>query len=453
MAYDCLVVGAGTAGCFAAYQLARRGFSVALAEVKPEEKIGEKVCGDAVGKHHFINVGLEPPKLGVDAVGLFKGVRVYSPSERYYVTAWGEGYALNRKAFGRRLLKLALSAGAELYAEHSAQKPIVEGAWVRGVKFTRKDGSTVEIEAKVIIDASGVAAAVRTRAPSEWWVSFRAPKGDFNITYREIVRVEGGLEPELARIYLNVEVAPGGYWWWFPKNEEELNVGLGIRWGVEGLSPKQRFEAFIRPRLREFKAKVVHRGGGLAPTRRTLSCMVWNGLVAIGDAAYTANPIHGGGIGPAMLSALKAAETIEEAFVNNGEASIEALWPYHRRYHEMYGAKQAALDVLRLYLQRLTNEDLEFVIEKGVVTDAELSTMGYEGRLSASILKKLGVALRLLSRPTLLSELKTVKSYMERAFELYKGFPDTPRQFEEWKAREERLFNQFVDWLNARVRH
>jgi len=441
MRYDVVVAGAGTAGLFAAYRLASTGLSVAVVEMKRADDIGSKVCGDAVGEHHFRAVSLEPPRVGVDAVAVFEGVRVYAPSLRGYVTAWGKGYALNRKAFGQRLLRMAVNAGADLLDGRAVVRPIVEGSWVRGVETHSASGGTEEVRARVVVEATGVSAAVRTKLPSEWWVSERAPPEDFNVAYRAVAEVEEPQDPKLALIYLDPEAAPGGYWWWFPKGEGMVNAGIGVRAGRGSPSPRDRFDAHVRPRLLRAGARIIHEGGGLVPTRRTAPCMVWNGLVAVGDAAMTANPIHGGGIGPSLVSSYHAAETIIRA-LSDGEPSMDALWPYHRAYHAAYGAKQASLDVLRIYLQSLSSSDLDFVIEKGIVTDAELSEMGYKGVLLSSIIFKGLRALKLLSRPSLLRELKLVKEYMDRARRLYEGYPSTPKEYPKWRAEEERLFSE-----------
>jgi len=435
--YDVLVAGGGTAGLFAAYRLAKAGLSVAMVERKTQENIGEKVCGDAVGEHHFKEVGLEPPRIGVDAVHEFRGVRVYSPSKRAHVTAYGKGYALDRKAFGQRLLRLALDAGAELLDSHVILKPIVEESWVKGL-VVRGGGGTKELRSKVVVEATGSAAAVRTKLPKEWWVSEDIPKEDYNIAYRVIAEVEERQDPYYALIYLDVEVAPGGYWWWFPKGEYTVNVGLGVRPDL-GVNPKKQVEKVLYPILEKAGAKIIHEGGGLVPTRRPLPCMVWNGLVAVGDAACTANPIHGGGIGPSLDSSYHATNTIIKA-LEEGEPTIEALWPYHRAYIETYGDKQAGLDALRIFLQGLTNDDLDFAIEKGIVTDKELSEMGYQGELLKSIVDKAVRGLKLITRPTLLRQIVAARDYVNKAKKLYAEFPEMPDKFEEWRTKQEKLF-------------
>ncbi|MEF8778783.1 MAG: FAD-dependent oxidoreductase, partial [Natronomonas sp.] len=46
--YDIVVVGGGTAGCFAAATAARDGLDVAVLERKTEDEGGRIACGDAI---------------------------------------------------------------------------------------------------------------------------------------------------------------------------------------------------------------------------------------------------------------------------------------------------------------------------------------------------------------------------------------------------------------------
>lgn len=452
MTYDVVVVGAGTAGAFAAYTLAKKGFKVALVDRKPADKIGEKVCGDAIGKHHFVTTGLEPPKLGFDAESLFEGVRVFSPDKRNYITAFGEGYALNRRVFGQRILKSALDEGAVLYDRCHAFKSLVEESWVKGVRVRDlKSGETRDLQAKIVMDASGATAVIRNTLPEGWWVSEKISRRDYIVAYREIVELEEEVNSRFADIFLDVEVAPGGYWWFFPKSKNVVNIGIGVQQGANAPNPKTRYIRHVLPIIKKKGiVRTINSGGGIVPVRRTVSCMVWNGFIVVGDAACTANPIHGGGIGPSLLSALNASRTIEEAF-EAGSPTLKNLWSYHHKYHSLYGAKQAALDILRIYLQKLTNDDLNFILDSKIVSDEELSSIGYEGELEMSILKKLNIALRLARRPTILREVKTVKDYMDRVKGLYLEFPRKPEEFLKWRNYVNSLFTEFEGWLE-RVR-
>jgi geranylgeranyl reductase family protein len=446
--YDVVIVGGGVAGSSAAYFIAKNGFKVALVDIKNEENIGHKVCGDAVGEHHFIELGLEPPTIGYDATGIYEGVRVVSPDEQHIIDVLGKGFSLDREKFGYRLYKSAVNVGAEPFLEYYFVKPILEGSWVKGVVVKDRNGYTKVIESKIVIDASGVPAVVRTSLPSEWWVSEKIPREDFNVTYREIVEGDiQGVDEKFAYIYINTEIAPGGYWWLFPKGKGVYNIGLGLQWKGR-VNPKLNYDKYIRTRIGRAIQRVIHAGGGLVPTRRPISCMVWNGFIVIGDAAATANPVHGGGIGSAMISAKLAADVVSEALTKNS-VSIEDLWKYHIMYHKAYGAKQASLDVLRMFMQKLNNNDYNFVFRSRLVSGEEVYTMGARGILTTSIFDRLRSLLTLTSRPSFLAKLYKVKQYMDKAYMLYLSYPQKPSEYLRWKNEEVRLFKEYAEWLSS----
>jgi len=447
--YDVVIIGAGIAGTTAAYFIARNGFSVALVDIKSEENIGKKVCGDAVGEHHFIELGLEKPVIGEDATGIYEGVRVVSPDNKYYIDVMGRGYSLDRQKFGYKMYKRAIDAGVEAFLKHYFAKPIIEGSWVKGVVIRDRKGSEKVLRSKVVVDASGVTGVVRTSLPQDWWITERIPKEDFNITYREIIEGDiQGIDEKYAYIYINVDIAPGGYWWLFPKGGGIYNIGLGIQWKEGNPNPKANYEKYIKTSLKGAIRSVIDGGGGLVPTRRPISCMVWNGFVVIGDAAATANPIHGGGIGSAMISAKTASDTISDALLR-GDPSMDGLWRYHVLYHRAYGAKQASLDVLRMFMQKLSNEDYNFVFRSNIVSGEDVYIMGSRGVLTNKIFNRIRALLTLVTRPAFLAKLYKVKQYMDQAYSLYLNFPRTSEGFKRWKEEENALFNDFKNWLKS----
>ncbi len=442
--YDVLVAGGGIAGSLLSYFLASKGYDVVIVEQKDGNDT-MKVCGDAIGKHHFDKIGIPHPS-GDELAGVFKGVKVVAPNGKDEIIVGGEGYALNRPLFVKRLRKMAYDYGAELLDKHAALRPIIEGSMMKGVEiFDLRNREKEEIEANIVVDATGVTAAVRTKLPQEWPVSEKVPSEDYNVCYREILELDKEIETGYAVIYLSTIIAPGGYWWWFPKSENVVNLGLGVKGSENSPNPKENYDKYLRTRVKDVR-KVIHAGGGICPTRRTISCMVWDGFIAIGDAACTSNPIHGGGMGPAMLSAKAAAQTVDEAF-SEGDYSKETLWGYHNRYMELYGAKQAGLDVLRMYLQLMSDEELNFVFEKGVITSADVGEIGYKGDVGSALISKVSSAIKLLSRPSLLARLKKVKDYMDKARELYCAYPKSPEGFKIWKLQVDKLFEEYRAWL------
>ncbi len=444
--YDVVVAGAGVAGCYVARRLAESGLRVALVERKEKSRIGEKVCGDAISKSYFVELGLELPG-SREIEGIIRRMEIYSPSEKYVLVLQGEGYELNRKAFGQRLLREALNAGVELYHFHHVLSPIISEGFVKGIVVRDlRDNVIKRISANVTVDATGIASAIRRKLPSSWPVSEKLSLEDASIAYREI-RVDVQVDnPTSIKIFLNQEASPGGYWWFFPKGENKANIGLGVQGVPNHPNPRNLFYKHIAIRAELASSKVVEAGGGIVPTRRSLKTFVANGFVTIGDAALTANPVHGGGMGAALKSAYAAYMAITEAF-EMGDYSINGLWKTNVIYNKLYGAKQASLDLMRMFMQRLSNDDLEFVMRERIVTGEELSATSSEGLLKYSIVEK-GIKLfKLIRKPSLLSKLRLLAKYMSEVKALYDNYPKRPEGFEKWSNDVERAFSEFASIL------
>ncbi len=441
--YDVAIIGAGVAGLTAAYDLVARGFKVAVIESKPRERIGDKTCGDAIGTHHFSELGWKPPSSIIDHK--YSGVKIYSPSEKYGVVVPGEGVSVNRVKFGQWLLSRVLDHGGILYDNHVLVDMALKNNRVEKI-IVKKVGEPGfrEIYAEAFIDASGAKPSLRPKLPSEWPLAEKPYMTDFNIAYREVIELEKPLESDIgyAIIYLNTEVAPGGYWWLFPKDPEGriINVGLGVVWGPQGYNPRHNYNKYLKPR---FKGKLIHAGGGIVPTRRPIPTLVWSNVGVVGDAAYTVNPVHGGGIGSSMLSASIVARNMANA-LEAGRVDETTMWKANKEYMAVYGAKQASLDILRMYLQKLTNDDFEWILKNKIVDGASIYDLGTKGSLVEEIVRGVGKLIRLLGRPSLLNQLRVVRSYMNKVKTLYLDeYPETPDKLHEWMLKIESIFNEY----------
>lgn len=94
--------------------------------------------------------------------------------------------------------------------------------------------------------------------------------------------------------------------------------------------------------------------------------MVGPSILAVGgDAAVAVNPVHGGGLGPALESAKLASDAVAAAFEKGGDLSMKGLWSYNTSYLKVYGIKQAKLDVFRLMLQSLSDEEINKGLKPG----------------------------------------------------------------------------------------
>lgn len=441
--FDAVVVGAGTAGCLAAKTIAEAGLSVCLVERKSREAIGEKVCGDALGEHHLKAVGLEKPQSG-EMEKRIEGIKIYSPDMETVFTVRHEdfvGYILNRRLFGQWLLKKALDKGTVLFDSTQCLQPIIEGNFVAGVLARNlKTDEKVELKSKVVVDASGFIAVVRRKLPEEMGIDREIGNEDVEACYREIRQLkQENKNTEFCEIYLNQKVTPGGYTWVFPKGGAKVNVGLGVCMHGNFPNPKKQLYKHVLTKPLFEGSLLLDGGAWYDPTRRPLDNMVGNGVIISGDAACLVNPIHGGGIGPSMLSGYLAGKTIIEA-LEKGNVSKNSLWAYNCKYMAMYGAKQAWLDVFRFLLLASRDEDLSYGMKYKLLTEEDVLKAGLGEEFHLRISETAKRVFRGLRRISFLNKLRLTVNFMDKVKAHYRNYPETPDRFDEWRVENERLF-------------
>lgn len=443
--FDVVIVGAGVAGLYIATQLSSMGWKVVLIESKPAYKIGDRVCGDAIGLHHFNELGLRVPEEVIDTK--YHGVKIYSPSRKHSIVVPGEGVSVNRLKFGQWLLKKAIDSGSELLDQHVVYDVELKNGNVKSLRVKKVGGGSIEVEGRVFIDASGYKPAVRSKLPSEWPISERPYITDYNIAYREVLETDmpavSDENRKYALIYIDVEVAPGGYWWLFPKRTDGrfVNIGLGVINNGK-YNPRYQYERYLRKLL---SGRVIHSGGGVVPTRRPIYTLVWRNVVVVGDAAYTVNPVHGGGIGSSMLSSHIVSKYVNSA-LEAGVINEEYIWQANVDYMYAYGGKQASLDILRMFMQKLSNDDYEWIMENRIVDGESVYDLGIKGDIAERVAHAISTLIKLLGKPSLLNQLRIVKNYMSRARGLYTSmYPRKPSDIYKWIMQVEKLFDSYVN--------
>jgi digeranylgeranylglycerophospholipid reductase len=443
--FDVVVVGAGTAGCLAAKTTAEAGLSVCLVERKKSEEVGEKVCGDALGEHHLKTLGLEKPQNG-ELEKRIEGIKIYSPDLQTVFTIEHEdfvGYLLNRRLFGQWLLKKTLDEDVSFLDSTQCLEPIVDKGSVAGILAKKlRTNEKVRLRSKIVVDASGFLAVVRKKLPKEIGIENEVANHDVEACYREIRQLKQETEnTKYCEIYLNQSVTPGGYSWIFPKGGARVNVGLGICMLEKFPNPKDQFYRHILKR-RMFEGSLLLAGGAwYDPTRRPLDTMAGNGVAITGDAACLVNPIHGGGIGPSMLSGYLAGRTIVEA-LGKGDCSREALWPYNCRYKEMYGAKQAGLDIFRMLLLRSRDEDLNYGMDYQLLKEEDVLKAGMGEDFHLNITETAKRVFKGLRRIRFLNKLRLTVNMMRQVKTHYERYPETPENFEKWRLQTADIFKE-----------
>jgi len=449
MLYDVVVIGAGSAGCRAAYTLAKNDFDVCLIDAKPRGRIGDKICGNAIGDHHLRRAGLDLPK---DVVtNPVEGLIIYSPSLHGLKIPGGEytGNMIDRWKLGQYLLDQAVDKGADLRDRTRVIGPIIDDDSLKGVEVFPNE----RIYGKITIDASGLKSPIRPRLGKSWGIETQIKGRDVNLAYREIRRIKNSLgsnEKNYCKIYLNQDKYPGGYAWIFPQSEDMVNAGLGVQ-KIEGCpNPRERlYETLLREELFEGSEIVEMHGskqaGGMeVSTRRSLSSLVWDGLIIAGEAGLVMDPVTGSGHGQAIVTGEFAGIVACKA-LEKDDTSKNNLWAYNLMHYakDSYGPKYTALDAFRIYLQSSRPEHIDFVVENRILEAEDLLNLTTKGKLGFST--KLKKVFRGIRNPSLLMELDDVRKVMNEISQHCLDYPQSFEGFPQWKKRTDQIFSEFEE--------
>ncbi len=442
--YDVIVAGAGTGGATTAYTIAKNGKSVLLIDRKEKSKIGDKTCGDALGSHHIQElrdlVGLPKVPDGIIEHEV-NGIDLIAPDREHRLRIQGPtttGMSFNRLKMGQWFISIAEKAGAVLMPSTRAKRPIIESGKVTGVQVLDSEGQEHNITARVVVDATGATGMLRRQLPESTPIERTINKEDKMVAWRDIYETPNYTfeNPDILEIFWNQEETLGGYTWVFPQGKHRVNVGAGVM-TIEGhRSPQNIMEEFVKPNwdFMQTEYQVLDSSGGVAPIRRPINTMVDDNFMLVGDAACQVNPIHGGGIGSSLLGGALAGLTAVKA-LESGDTSIAGLWEYNPRYMEMYGSKQASLDVFRWFLLNVTNEEIDFAFEKKIIKASDLLETSMSGAMKIGMGDKFRRLVSGIGKLPLLLRVSKIANLMQDIREVYSEYPNNPSGLDKWKEK------------------
>ena len=112
-----------------------------------------------------------------------------------------------------------------------------------------------------------------------------------------------------------------------------------------------------------------------------------------------------------------------------------------------FGAEFAALDLLRIVLQRLSNADLNFGLERDLLSGEEIMDLSSKGGLKLSIIDIAVKAIKGISRPNLLLDLNYLRLKMNEISKLYRNFPKNLKDFSDWKEKVMAIYEKIYKMI------
>ena len=450
--YNVAVVGAGTAGCYAAATLADAGYETVVVERKSEQEAGHIACGDALkGASTFPDAipksRIEPAftNTGVDH-GRFEIPKLETEVD---IPVPGELAVIDRMEYGRQLIGGAEDAGADFHYDTVVQDVVQENGRVEGLQAVQ-EGDSARYDVDLVVDAAGALSILQDKA------DFSGSSFDTNVTYsqfcsayREIVHVDEPVEWSDALVFKPTERA-AGYLWYFPRTETEINAGLGFQMTEEPMQLVDDLKADLRKRPEFEGAEVEDKLGAALPTRRPYDSAVAPGFVAVGDAAGHVNPTTGGGIAGAAYAGTYAGEQAVGA-LDDGAVDEHALWAYNSRVMDHFGARYAALDVYNIFTTAYDVDDLMGLL--AALPVGKLSEALYSGSTDLGWWLKAKTAVKSLGHWGTIYDLYQTKSVADRLLDHYEDYPDSPEEFDAWQADRDALMQEVYEITGADAKY
>ncbi|MXR51397.1 geranylgeranyl reductase family protein [Halovenus sp. WSH3] len=453
---DIVVVGGGTAGCFAAATAAQDGLDVVLLERKSEEDGGHIACGDAIkGKSTFPDV-IDREYLREESFtneNIQRAHFINPKGDNYDIPFEGEsGAVVDRKRYGEVLLEEAERAGADIHFDTVVQD-VTQNGRVTGVEGIR-EGDYVEYEADIVIDAAGALSLLQDK------VDFAGTNYDTNVdysqfcsAYREVIETEQPVEYDDAIVFKPTEEL--GYLWYFPRTDREINAGLGFQMDQPPMPLVDVLKKDLQNQPEFRNAEVKDKLGAALPTRRPYDSAVAPGFMSVGDAAGHVNPTTGGGIPGAAKAGHWAAEIAAEA-IADGDLSESALWEYNRRVQTDFGKRFAAMDLYNIFGTAHEVDELTDVVT-ALPGQMLIDLMGKKGETTLGVLDKLktGLVTAFETRGhwNVLYEGYQVSNLASELKSIYDEYPTTPSEFEAWQAKRDELMDEVYEITGAEPKY
>lgn len=361
-----IVAGLGHGGIAAAALLAKSGFDVTVYEKKAEGTLGYDWT-DIFAPQALDAAGIPmPPE---DKYEYKEDMTFFGPTSpvglKQKVALDKREIKMERRDIYEHLINHALGCGVKIEYECEVVAPIILGSRVVGIQTSKGDAY-----GDLIIDACGMNSPVRMNLPDWFAIEKEVDRSEKITIYRAFYNVASEEEVEAK---FKVMLFAGGELGvnWVASEETHTDVLIG-RFNDFDIEKVESFTEFLResnPRLGRERV----RGGQFVeiPVRQPLSIMVSDGYAAIGDSAFMTVPLIGSGI----ANSLKAAAILADTVIRDKNCAFTAdtLWRYQVEYYKVLGAGLAPLACGKLLLLSLSAQDVDYVIDSGIINQDDVT--------------------------------------------------------------------------------
>ena len=337
--YDVIIVGAGPAGSYIAYELASSGYNVAVFEEKSTSGLNV-CCTGIISTQCFQSLGLSTDVILTKA----NSAKFFSPSGRCLrlETEKVQAYVVNRLLLDKAITSKAQSQGAQ-YFFSSLVIDIVPGKDSIQAE-TLCFGVRKRFSARVVVLANGFKPKLSRK-------SGLGKIRDFLVGAQAEIEVKSVDEPE---VYFGQKIAPGSFAWLVPISANEAYVGLLATSRAKLHLQKFLDNLFDQGRITSREVEIRQKAIPIG----TLARSYGDRVLVIGDAAGQVKPTTGGGIYFGHLGARVAAEVLDEA-LSSDNLTADQLSRYQKQWKAKMGKELSRGYWIRRAYAKLNDRQIE----------------------------------------------------------------------------------------------
>ena len=372
---DVLVVGAGTAGLYAAWQLRRLGLSVVCVDRVTRGRGGAQWV-NGVPAWSYAKLGLRDrshERGDIFSMGPASGSCRFTVNDNPVLD-------IDMRELNQELLDACDQVGVEFWFESSVVAHQVDAGGLRQVTVRRGSPATeyIGVCARLFVDASGLKGCLKKSlvsmcdiwpdvvpsdlcAAAQYVMKINSVEGarafleTTNLEDKEAMGwlgVHGGFS--LLRVHLDLD-----------KREISLLTGSIAEQGTP--SGKRILQDFVD--RHSWIGEELFGGSRVIPLRRSYSILGAGRVALVGDSASQVFAPHGSGIAMGMLGGQHLAREVEKVLASHGDiGSDQALWAYSRSFHNAWGGILAFGDAFRRFSQSLSAHDMDELFRSGLMT-------------------------------------------------------------------------------------
>ncbi len=420
---DVLIVGAATTGMYFGWIMAKKGYSVLIIDKDARDRVGHRLEVIHLDQKAFNELSIPPPLAPPELINSWKGI-----------------WVSRLPMFLQRMYSTLESNGVKFEFSCSYKELIFENKRIIGAKL-EKEGKKYDVLARLIVDASGVACAVRSSLPKDYGVEtwMYDSKNRFFVVLHYIKWLSEP-HPQWGEVwpYYFVFLDPG-------YSQEEPIMGII---GPESFEQAEIIWNEFLEQEHIPPLKVNKREFNSFPLSRNPYSLVGDGFLCLGDAAAVINPLAARGIPETWNLSKNAAEIVDSILKSEEYLTRERLWEININHFRNQGAELSSAIMISSALYYLKEKELNLIMKKlrYIVDPPGASETSAEIKLTAGkIAKIVGKVIGALFTGNVtfrsLSKLLSVSRKASKIKKHYRKYPKNIADFELWIQKAENLWN------------